>query len=280
MKTSTGFGPGGATAHDVALMRATVGPDMGVKASGGIRSLEDLLTMCARAPIASAPAPESLSWRPHAADACPPPQPCASASEPNCSTSCSKCRPPSRRASPISTTALANIAEIIRKVVAYDLFAILLYNDKQKTLRIRYAIGHREEVIKNLVVHMNEGLTGTAAASRQPVLVGDVRKDPRYLNALDAVRSELAVPMLARGKLVGVIDVQSTRVDAYSEYDRSLLPHPGRARRRHDRQRAPVPPCRAAEQDPAPAVAALAGVLLDSGSRTSCSSGSPTRSRR
>ncbi len=118
---------------------------------------------------------------------------------------------------------LANVAEIIRKVVAYDLFAILLYNDKQKTLRIRYAIGHREEVIKNLVIHLNEGLTGTAAALRQPVLVSDVRKDPRYLNALDAVRSELAVPMMARGKLVGVIDIQSTRVDAYSEYERTLL---------------------------------------------------------
>jgi deoxyribose-phosphate aldolase len=45
VKTSTGFGPGGATAHDVALMRATVGPEMGVKAAGGIRSLDDLLTM-------------------------------------------------------------------------------------------------------------------------------------------------------------------------------------------------------------------------------------------
>ena len=45
VKTSTGFSTGGATAHDVALMRETVGPDMGVKASGGIRTLEDALTM-------------------------------------------------------------------------------------------------------------------------------------------------------------------------------------------------------------------------------------------
>jgi deoxyribose-phosphate aldolase len=47
VKTSTGFGPGGATAHDVALMRKTVGPDMGVKASGGIRTLDDLRAMIA-----------------------------------------------------------------------------------------------------------------------------------------------------------------------------------------------------------------------------------------
>ena len=47
VKTSTGFGPGGATAHDVALMREVVGPEMGVKASGGIRTLDDLQKMAA-----------------------------------------------------------------------------------------------------------------------------------------------------------------------------------------------------------------------------------------
>jgi deoxyribose-phosphate aldolase len=47
VKTSTGFGPSGATTHDVALMRATVGPEMGVKASGGIRTLADLRAMVA-----------------------------------------------------------------------------------------------------------------------------------------------------------------------------------------------------------------------------------------
>lgn len=47
VKTSTGFGPGGATAADIELMRATVGPTMGVKASGGIRTLDDALKMIA-----------------------------------------------------------------------------------------------------------------------------------------------------------------------------------------------------------------------------------------
>jgi deoxyribose-phosphate aldolase len=47
VKTSTGFGPGGATAHDVALMRGAVGPEMGVKAAGGIRTIEDLRAMTA-----------------------------------------------------------------------------------------------------------------------------------------------------------------------------------------------------------------------------------------
>jgi sigma-B regulation protein RsbU (phosphoserine phosphatase) len=118
---------------------------------------------------------------------------------------------------------LANVAEIVQKVLPYDLFAILLYSERRRDLRIRYAVGHRDDVVRNLSIAEGEGITGTAAARREPVLVSDVRNDPRYLNTVDAVRTELAVPMTARGKLVGVIDLQSTRVDAYTEYDRALM---------------------------------------------------------
>ncbi|MBV8830480.1 MAG: GAF domain-containing protein [Acidobacteriaceae bacterium] len=118
---------------------------------------------------------------------------------------------------------LANVADIVKDVIPHELFAILLYNDRTRTLRMRYSIGHRDEVAKNLSIRLGEGITGAAAASRQPILVPDVRTDSRYLNALDAVRAELAVPMLVRGKLVGVIDLQSTRLNAFSEQDRALL---------------------------------------------------------
>jgi sigma-B regulation protein RsbU (phosphoserine phosphatase) len=118
---------------------------------------------------------------------------------------------------------LTNLADIIKDVIPYELFAILLYNEKAKTLRMRYSIGHRDEVAKSLSIGVGEGLTGNAAKTRQPVMVNDVRKDSRYLNALDAVRAELSVPMLVRGKLVGVIDLQSTRLSAFSEQDRALL---------------------------------------------------------
>ena len=118
---------------------------------------------------------------------------------------------------------LANVAEIVQRVLPYDLFAILLYHEKQRDLRIRYAVGHREEVVRGLSVALGEGVTGAAALRAEAVLVGDVRNDSRYLRAVDAVRTELAVPMMARNRLVGVIDLESTRVNAYSEYDRALL---------------------------------------------------------
>ncbi len=118
---------------------------------------------------------------------------------------------------------LANVAEIVRRVIPYDLFAILLFHEKRKDLRIRYAVGHREEVVRNLALTLGEGVVGAAAASRQPVLVADVKSDNRYLNATDVVRSELSVPMIARHRLVGVIDVQATRTGAFKDYDRAML---------------------------------------------------------
>src|SRR6266700_2473611 len=118
---------------------------------------------------------------------------------------------------------LANVADIVKKVIDCELFAILLYTERTEELRIRFAFGHRPEIVNKLTLTLKDGITGAAAARREPILVGDVRNDPRYLNSIDAVRTELAVPMIARQKLVGVIDVQSTRLNAYTEYDRALL---------------------------------------------------------
>ena len=118
---------------------------------------------------------------------------------------------------------LESVAAVVKDVVPYDLFAILLYSERNQGLRIRHAIGHREEVVRSMILPLHEGIVGAAATSREAVVVEDVHKDPRYINVLDAVRSELAVPMIARGKLVGVIDLQSTRLKAYGEAERTLV---------------------------------------------------------
>src|SRR5215218_4340562 len=86
---------------------------------------------------------------------------------------------------------LPAVADYVQRVVPHDVFAILLYNEKQHGLKIRYARGHRDEVVRNLIIPLGEGVTGAAAASRRAVVVNDVQNDPRYLPALDAVRSEL-----------------------------------------------------------------------------------------
>src|SRR5579862_8541476 len=99
---------------------------------------------------------------------------------------------------------LANVAGIVHRVIPYDMFAILLFNEKRQDLRIRHAVGHREDVVRNLVIRPGEGIVGIAAQTRQPILVPDTRTDPRYLLTSDVVRCELSVPMVARKRLVGV----------------------------------------------------------------------------
>lgn len=64
-----------------------------------------------------------------------------------------------------------------------------------------------------------EGIVGSAAASGQPVLVGDVRRDPRYISDDPATRSELAVPLRVGDEVVGVLDVQSDEPDDFDADD-------------------------------------------------------------
>ncbi|HEX9760091.1 MAG TPA: GAF domain-containing protein, partial [Candidatus Acidoferrales bacterium] len=90
---------------------------------------------------------------------------------------------------------LTRAAELTRRLVDYEIFSVLLLDEKTRQLHFRFAIGHRPEVVENWRVPLGQGITGVAAATGQPVRVGDVSQDPRYLNALDHVRSELAVPL-------------------------------------------------------------------------------------
>ena len=117
---------------------------------------------------------------------------------------------------------LRQLAALVLKVVEYQVFAVFLKSGKD-SLRIRFAIGHREEVVRNLRLTLGEGIVGAAAQKLQTVAVNDVTRDPRYLMAVDATRSEISVPLVARGKLVGVIDLQSPKPGAFGEYERKLL---------------------------------------------------------
>ena len=72
---------------------------------------------------------------------------------------------------------------------------------------------------------VTQGLSGSAVASGETIVVGDVRKDPRYLTAFRSTRSEIIVPVLDRAgrKVVGTLDVESEEVGAFSEEDRAAM---------------------------------------------------------
>ena len=69
----------------------------------------------------------------------------------------------------------------------------------------------------------SQGLCGAAVAAGEPVVVGDVAADPRYLTTHTTTRSEIVVPVFQNGTIVGLIDVESERPDAFGDRDKQLL---------------------------------------------------------
>ena len=118
---------------------------------------------------------------------------------------------------------LASIAQVTRRVIDYEIFSILLLNEKTQELRMRFEIGHSQEVADRLRIKVGKGITGQAVARREAVLVNDVSKEPNYINAHPSVRSELAVPMIAKGRVIGVLDLQSRDLDHFTEEHRRVL---------------------------------------------------------
>ena len=117
---------------------------------------------------------------------------------------------------------LHRTAGLVRAVIDYRIFAILLLNDRTNDLRMRFQIGHTAEA-ERLKIKMGKGIVGQVAQSRQAILINDVLKNEHYINVNPAVRSELAVPLIVKNRLIGVIDIQSEQTDYFKPEHLQLL---------------------------------------------------------
>ena len=120
-------------------------------------------------------------------------------------------------------TTLHRVAELVRRVIDYEIFGILLLNEKSQELYFRFSLGHSLETAERIRIKVGEGVTGTAAQRREAVLVGDVTADPRYISAVSNVRSELAVPLIVKNRVIGVIDIESPQPNHFTEEHKRLL---------------------------------------------------------
>ena len=118
---------------------------------------------------------------------------------------------------------LAKSSELIKRLIDYEIFAVLLPEEGTQELHFRFAIGYSPEIVEHWRIPWGEGITGTAASTGRPVRVSDVTRDPRYINAIDGVRSELAVPLMLAGKAIGVLDIQSRQVDYFTREQQYIL---------------------------------------------------------
>ena len=119
-------------------------------------------------------------------------------------------------------TLLKRTADLVRAVIDYRIFAILLINDRTNDLRMRFQIGHTSE-IERMRIKMGQGVVGQVAQQRRAILVNDVTVAENYINANPQVRSELAVPLIVKNRLIGVIDIQSEQINYFSSEHLHLL---------------------------------------------------------
>ncbi len=119
-------------------------------------------------------------------------------------------------------TLLERTAALVRAVIDYRIFAILLINDRTQDLRMRFQIGHRPE-IERMRIRMGQGVVGQVALTRQPILLNDVRQAENYIDANPDVRSELAVPLITKNRVIGVIDIQAEQENYFKPEHLHLL---------------------------------------------------------
>jgi len=115
--------------------------------------------------------------------------------------------------------------ERVRRLAKYDIFSVMLINRETGRLDHTFSLRYDERIQLQTSLALGEGLCGTAAVERKPVRVNEVGLDPRYVRCEMGmpVRSELVVPLIAKDRLLGVLDLESLEPDAFTEGHELML---------------------------------------------------------
>src|SRR5690349_7597465 len=120
-------------------------------------------------------------------------------------------------------TTRRRVAEVVRRVMNYAMFAILLLNEMTQEMRFPFQIGYPPAFAERTRVKVGGGVTGLAAQLREPVLIDDVREDSRYIEAIPNVCSQLAIPLITKNRVIGVIDIEAREPRYFTEEHQRLL---------------------------------------------------------
>jgi GAF domain-containing protein len=118
--------------------------------------------------------------------------------------------------------ALDSAVKGLQVTLGGDRVSILLVNREKNTLEAKASTGYAEDISK-VEISIGSGITGWAAAHKRPLRIRNVAEDPRYIQVSSNTRSELAIPLVYRNELLGVLNVESELVDAYNENDEEMF---------------------------------------------------------
>jgi GAF domain-containing protein len=118
--------------------------------------------------------------------------------------------------------ALQSAVNGLQVTLGGDRVSILLADREKKVLEVRAAVGYASDVF-DLRIPLGTGITGWVAAHRRTLRINNVLQDTRYIEGSPNTRSEMAIPLLYRSELLGVLNVESEQFAAYAENDEELL---------------------------------------------------------
>jgi phosphoserine phosphatase RsbU/P len=118
---------------------------------------------------------------------------------------------------------LQKIPQLIARITKFQAFAVYLLDPKREELSIAYSVGYSEEMARTLRVKVGRGLVGAAVEEGKPILVNDVREDPRYVEAVPGSLAELVVPLRRKGRVIGALNLLSHTAGQFTETDEALL---------------------------------------------------------
>ena len=118
---------------------------------------------------------------------------------------------------------LERVGQLLRRLIDYQMFTVMLLDEKGETLITRYAwrFGHTHAPKRRISI--SSGLVGAAVREWRPINVPDVRKDPRYLEMNPETRAELIVPLFYKGRVIGVLDLEHTRTSFFNDEHKHML---------------------------------------------------------
>jgi len=95
--------------------------------------------------------------------------------------------------------------------------SLMLVNSRESVLDIVTYRGHNPEIKKEIRLKIGQGITGIVASSGRGMIVNDVSKDPNYISIKKEIQSELAVPLIVEDMVIGVVSLDSNKINAFTE---------------------------------------------------------------
>ncbi len=118
---------------------------------------------------------------------------------------------------------LEKIPNLISRLTSFTVFSVYLLDEQREELSIAYAVGYPDEIVKHFTLKVGQGTVGTAVAEQRPILLDNVDLDPRYLAVVPGAKSQLAVPLRNKGKVIGALNLLSDQLGAFTERDEWIL---------------------------------------------------------